>query len=222
MTGDCVCVCVFKRIARALYLLSDTLPSVRRKGMMMDRGKRLTACMLSHTHTHTRKIAVWPLWATVTERVNTLLPYYFTTEARNTFGSNTNCAKWLLSPADDATYARKTTKGVFVCVKLTIYTPVSPTIPPPEVLARLLLHLQVHTHKYKHSHGPKNMHTLTCTHTNWNPVALRKRHTGKELLFPMSVTWSEESLCLCAMGVLRKGLTTLKRCDRSLTRVASS
>lgn len=52
----CVHVCVQEDCP--CIILSDTLPAVRRSGMMMDRGKRLTACMLYLSHTHTHKIAV--------------------------------------------------------------------------------------------------------------------------------------------------------------------
>lgn len=55
----CVHVCVQEDFP--CIILSDMLPAVRKQGMMTDRGKRSTICMLSNMHTHASNFNITPL-----------------------------------------------------------------------------------------------------------------------------------------------------------------
>lgn len=67
MTGGCICSRGFP-----MHFIEWHTPCCEETGLMMDRGKGLN----------------------FVERVNTQLPYFFTTEARNTFGPDSKCTKW--------------------------------------------------------------------------------------------------------------------------------
>lgn len=143
---------------------------------------------------------------------NTQLPYYFTTEARNTFGSDTNSTKWTLSPAGDVTHARQTTKGVFV--KLTIHTH-PPTHPLGCWLPFWFICMFTHTtYKHKHTHKDQN----TCTHSHAHVEIGIQWHSrsaplekGQKFHSRLSTRLCdlEERACLCCVlwGVLRVGLS---------------
>ena len=88
------------------------------------------------------------------------------TEARNTFGSDSNCAKWTLSPAGDVTHARKNNKGCIYLCKANNSPPPPPSVPPTEGVGfPSAFFLHVHIHKQKHTqHTDQNTSTRTRAH----------------------------------------------------------
>lgn len=126
------------------------------------------------------------------------------TEARNTFGSDSNCAKWTLSPAGDVTHARKNNKGCIYLSKANNLAPHPQASHPRRGLASLLLffsacsHTQTKTHT---THEPKHKHALTRTRTDWNPrsTPLERGNYFTADWADDCVTWSEERVCLSAV-----------------------